>query len=325
MTTRAAPRRRIPRLAAAALVASVLAPPVESALDCANWSAWKAFEIATLAEATACLDAGADPNALDELGETPLYRAAESGPDPAIVRALLDAGADPNARTRYDWTVLHAGASGGGSEIVRLLLAAGADPHPRPRPDWTVLHAAAVGDDPAVVRLLLDVGADPNARRRDGGTPLHLATKRNSDSAVVAALLTVGADPNARDGNAWTPLHMAAAHGDDPAVVAALLAAGGDPERRATGTGDLRRFDDNPAVALTMDRLDRRETYRDSWTALHVAAAVGGGPAVVRILLAAGADPMALDEYRRIPFDLALGNAALAGTDVLRLLDPAGR
>jgi len=45
----------------------------------------------------ALLDAGADPNARDKDGNTPLHRAAQGG-SPETVAALLDAGADLEAR-----------------------------------------------------------------------------------------------------------------------------------------------------------------------------------------------------------------------------------
>lgn len=47
----------------------------------------------------ALIDAGADPNARDEYGMTPLHRAAKyAGPD--VIVTLLDGGADPSARTK---------------------------------------------------------------------------------------------------------------------------------------------------------------------------------------------------------------------------------
>ncbi len=45
---------------------------------------------------SALLDAGADPDAHDSAGLTPLHAAAQEGHATAI-SALLDAGADPNA------------------------------------------------------------------------------------------------------------------------------------------------------------------------------------------------------------------------------------
>ena len=46
----------------------------------------------------ALLEAGADPNARNRRGMTPLHAAARINDNPAIFKALLDAGADPKAR-----------------------------------------------------------------------------------------------------------------------------------------------------------------------------------------------------------------------------------
>ena len=45
----------------------------------------------------ALLEAGADVNAKDWRGLTPLHLAAESNPSPAVLEVLLKAGADPRA------------------------------------------------------------------------------------------------------------------------------------------------------------------------------------------------------------------------------------
>ena len=53
------------------------------------------------------LEAGADVNAKDEDGLTPLHMAAQSNPTPAVIEALLEAGADPRA-TDSDGKTPHA-------------------------------------------------------------------------------------------------------------------------------------------------------------------------------------------------------------------------
>ena len=55
----------------------------------ADWNTIDFFEIATVADVTACLDAGADPNARDQLGYTPLHFAAAFNSDPAVVKTLI--------------------------------------------------------------------------------------------------------------------------------------------------------------------------------------------------------------------------------------------
>ena len=69
---------------------------------------------------------GADPNATDEVKETPIYRAANLGyPDVAIV--LLNHSADPNVANRKGHTPLHRTAMRGKAPIVPILLEHGAD------------------------------------------------------------------------------------------------------------------------------------------------------------------------------------------------------
>ena len=52
------------------------------------------------------------------------------------------------------------------------------------------------------------------------------------------------------------------------------------------------------------------------WTPLHFAAAESETPAVVKALLAAGADPAAKDNEGKTPWRYAKENAALKGTEV---------
>jgi len=78
------------------------------------------------------LQAGADPNCLDDRGFPPLYRAAD-GPDDdgseAVVQEFVRAGADVDRRGGvHRCTPLHAAARKGILHVTKALLAAGADP-----------------------------------------------------------------------------------------------------------------------------------------------------------------------------------------------------
>ena len=55
--------------------------------DCDDWNTGEFFKTATAAEVTGCLQAGADPNARDEHGSTPLHWAVYNDLD--VVTALL--------------------------------------------------------------------------------------------------------------------------------------------------------------------------------------------------------------------------------------------
>ena len=61
----------------------------------------------TLAEVRACLAAGADVNARERGGHTPLHLAACCNDNPAVIAALLEAGAEVNARDEDGDTPLH--------------------------------------------------------------------------------------------------------------------------------------------------------------------------------------------------------------------------
>lgn len=89
------------------------------------------------------LDAGADVNAGDEDGRTPLHYAANFSCEPGVLRVLVAAGADVNARDRKGTTPLHLACSRDLSpEIPQVLLAAGADPKAKDRLGSTPLDIA---------------------------------------------------------------------------------------------------------------------------------------------------------------------------------------
>lgn len=74
------------------------------------------------------LEAGADLEAHDTFGLTPLHRAAAHNQNPAITQALVDGGADLEARDRAHWTpLIRAARNNQNPEVLRALLDAGAN------------------------------------------------------------------------------------------------------------------------------------------------------------------------------------------------------
>jgi ankyrin repeat protein len=112
-----------------------------------------------------------------------LLEAAKNG-DLIKVQTLLEKGANPNAEDDAGLTPLHYAADLGYVEIVKLLLERGADPKAKDNKGSTPLHWAAFFGHVDVVRVLLERGADPRIADNEGHIPLDYA----KDSAIRSLL-----------------------------------------------------------------------------------------------------------------------------------------
>jgi uncharacterized protein len=328
-----------------------------------HWAVqWDDLDTATL-----LLRAGADPNASNDYGVTPLGLACANGDNPAMVELLLKSGATVEAATSrtsetalmmaartgsvaaikllvaagaevnarevvLGQTALMWAATEGNTDVVQFLLEFGADVHAKSNAGYTPLLFAARTGDVQLSQLLLDKGANVNEAATDGETALLIATIR-SHTTLGKFLLDKGADPNLGPG--YTPLHWAA--GDwtsNPDVIVdeallseddewspleglhgraktdflkLLLAHGADPNARAEG---------NPPERRGRILSGRARGGALAGATPFLIAARDGDVTVMRLLVAAGADPLLANKQKTTPLMMAAGVGVHGPTSV---------
>ncbi len=150
------------------------------------------------------IEGGADANAADSLGTTPLMWAARYG-DAALVERLLRAGADPKAENAFGVTPMSEAALVGSAPVIRALLKAGVDPNsPNPEGETALMLVVRTGQTDAA-ELLIATGADVNAKERWAGQTALMWASAQLQPQMVSLLLANGAEVNARSAvREWT-------------------------------------------------------------------------------------------------------------------------
>ena len=110
-------------------------------------------------------------------------------PRPGGAECCLANGANPNARDEKGLTPLHYAVINGNLELMKLLLESGADPDAQSRTGYSPLHAAAALSEYAAAKILLDSGAEADIANRRGWTPLMEAARlgRLETAGLLAA------------------------------------------------------------------------------------------------------------------------------------------
>ncbi|MRR16331.1 MAG: hypothetical protein EG826_07730 [Deltaproteobacteria bacterium] len=146
---------------------------------------------------------GADVNAADAKGRTPLAAAAGLG-NMKAVEFLLKHGADVNARDNDGKTPLHLvntivgdrSTPGQITRITEMMIESGADVNARDNKQQTPLFFARID----TLAVMIDRGADVNARDQEGKTPLFCVKSQK----CLETLIERGADTAAVDGDGRT-------------------------------------------------------------------------------------------------------------------------
>ena len=273
---------------------------------------------------------GADPNAVDYGGDTPLHAAAKSEDLPAIV-ALLKAGAKPGAinangdqpiNILLRKSVIHkdipapliadanltAPAQFGLSAVQEVLVTGSPDlrkqllqAKPKLGPLDQFLVEVSQNDVVAIRKALAANPALASARVANGATALHIASRWNAVDAA-SILVKAGAAIEARDANGDTPLQWCSSGSNDKpgaaSVLAVLLARNADKNtQNINGNSPLETAvtagNISAATALLTAKADPNERNNKGETALHVVVDQGNQDTalpLVTLLIGHGAD-----------------------------------
>ena len=268
---------------------------------------WTASVNGSSAMVRVLLDAGANANAALLLGETAVMAAARSG-NADIVEQLLARGAQADARAARGQTALMWAVAQRHPDVVKVLLAHGADVHARSE-SWTQVMAvsphghpeynraipfgrttplmfAARSGDLASARLLVGAGANVNDVDAWGVSVVAMAA-HSGFTDLVEFLLDKGADVNA-SGAGFAALHAAIMRRDEK-LVRTLLAHGANP--------NLPLKDWTPTRRQSSDFHFEPELVGATpfWLAARYSQ-----PAVMRMLVERGADPLFVHKSDRV-------------------------
>jgi len=233
-----------------------------------------------IAVITTLLAKGADVNAADLQGTTPLLWALQSAhyqSDTArleqVVKLLLSRGANPNTPEKSGATPMQAALKLGRAPLVEAVGRAGGRLPPN-----ALFETLALGTNVPLIQYLMSRSKDLDLTlRNDAGQSLaHLATSSPERMFLLRWLVEHGADLRVRD------------------------------KRQITLLADAARADNIPAMdylvgkGLKLDAVDI-----DGAQAVHMAA-YGGRYTVMKWLVDHGADLQARDRWGRRPLDLAI-------------------
>ena len=230
---------------------------------------------------------GADINAVNGNGETPLFSAAKAD-NPDSIDLLVKSGASLNARDNLGSSPLHAAVRWDSLEAAEKLINLGLNIDSQNVSGKTPLAEASVEGNIPMARLLLNHGANPNIYDQNGRACLSDAI-RGGQFEMSKLLLSAKANPQLQDLTGRTPYHEAAILGDKDIIIL-LRKAGANPlARDKSGATPLSiAFEKDEDILYSILGNDRMIADSDGNTPIHIAVQTKAKQAILESLISKG-------------------------------------
>ena len=237
--------------------------------------------------ALSLIEKGANPEAKNANGETPLFSAAKTN-DPAMTALIVKGGSSIKARDNFGSSPLHTAVRWDADASVRELVRLGIDVNAQNVAGKSTLSEAVLAGKLSTAKLLIDSGADINASDNTGRTILMDAIRsRNAD--VIAMLLSNKANPQIQEINGRNAYHEAVLTGD-ARIIALVRDAGGKALSRDKNgnTPFSLAFDKSDGIVKTVLGNDRTITDSDGNTPFHIIVQAKGPLRILSLLASLG-------------------------------------
>ncbi|WDE96396.1 ankyrin repeat domain-containing protein [Lentisphaera profundi] len=263
------------------------------------------------------LVAGADPNKINDAGQTPLDISVSAG-DLDSVKYLLGGGAQvvhQQSSVELHSAVKSSMRSGNLTSLKNLL-----KKHPklinyRQKNGYGLVHLAVEAGSDNIIEYLYSRGLSLNTRSHTGDTPIHVAV-HSGRIRTLECLMAIGASieiPN-EEGN--TPLHIAWTM---PKMIKILIMAGANAEyANLVGAMALHVASKKGAIAAVDQLISCGVNIKahdfDGRRAIHVAIHY---PEVMKFLIDKDADIDAKDFYGESPLHVAVQEVCFDSVKIL--------
>ena len=262
------------------------------------------------------LEYGADPTLLDDVNSNGVHYFAYEGKDPDVLSLLVEKGADVNARDKWGETPLHnlLHVSDPSLEVLHGLIKYGADVNIEDNEYQRPLYEVALSGNVEAARLLLDYGADINDKDKSGATALHAAAWTGHVD-MVALLVEKKVDVCHKDKRSRSALFLACQQGNVECVRSLLAAEkeigqdsiAGPTEDGRTALSRAAGGGHHEVLKLLLSELKEGAIDQTSGTELRTAlqyAVLNGKKDVVDTLLTEGASATVEDNNGRTALTL---------------------